>query len=239
MSEPPEILGAARWLLAQNGLLHGRKIVVTAGGTQEAIDPVRTITNRSSGKQGFALAQAALDLGAQVTLISAPVSLAAPYGAQRVEVESAAQMLDAVLAALDGADALLMAAAVADFRPAKPATQKIKKESGVPRIDLEPTADILKAVAQAKEKSGWPRLTLGFAAETQALLHNAQAKLQAKALDMIVANDISAADAGFAVDTNRVTVLYADGRVEALEKMSKADVAELVLARVAERIMRE
>ncbi len=237
MVEPAELLGAARWLLAQNGPLHGRKVVVTAGGTQEAIDPVRTITNRSSGKQGFALAQAALDLGAQVTLITAPVSLDTPYGAERIEVQSAAQMLEAVLGAVDQAQALIMAAAVADFRPSAPAGEKIKKEKGLPQIVLEPTADILKAVAQAKSKSGWPRFTLGFAAETQALLQNAQLKLQAKNLDMIVANDIGAPDAGFAVDTNRVTLLHAGGRIEVLDLMSKADVAEIVLARLAELIL--
>jgi phosphopantothenoylcysteine decarboxylase/phosphopantothenate--cysteine ligase len=232
MAEPVEILGHIRLLLGRDGPLCGRKVIVTAGGTQEPIDPVRAISNRSSGKQGFALAQAALDRGAGVTLISGVTALDAPVGARRVDVCTAEEMLQAVLAAIPGADALLMAAAVADFKPAAVARQKIKKESGIPEIRLEHTADILAAVARVKEQTGYPRLTVGFAAESQGLLENAQAKLAAKKLDLIVGNDISAPGAGFGVDTNRVILLDARGGAENLPLMSKAEVAETVLRRV-------
>ena len=234
MVEPSELLGHVRLALARGGPLTGCRVVVTAGGTQEPIDPVRVIANRSSGKQGYALAQAALDLGAEVTLISGPVSLMEPVGAQRVDVRTAQEMLEAVLAALPGAAALVMAAAVADFRPAALASEKIKKGSGVPEIRLEQTPDILQAVAQVKAQHGWPRCTVGFAAESQNLLENAGVKLRSKRLDMIVANDIRAADAGFAVDTNRVTLLYADGKTEPLALMSKDQAAAEVLARIVE-----
>ncbi len=232
MVEPPEILGHIRLVLGQNGPLKGRRVVVTAGGTQEPIDPVRVIANHSSGKQGYALVQAALDLGAEVTLISAPVALPAPVGARRIEVRTAQEMLESVLAATEHAHALLMAAAPADFRPASPAGQKIKKEGGIPEIKLEYTPDILKAVALKKQESGYPCVTVGFAAESQALLENARRKLEGKKLNMIVANDVSAQDAGFQVDTNRVTLLFPDGRQEALSVLSKAEVAEIVLEQV-------
>jgi phosphopantothenoylcysteine decarboxylase/phosphopantothenate--cysteine ligase len=236
MVEPSEVLGEIRLLLAHNGPLTGKKVVITAGGTQEPIDPVRVITNRSSGKQGYALAQAALDAGAEVVLISAPTSLAVPAGARRVEVHTAEQMLEAVLAEIPQAEGLIMAAAVADFRPATPAGEKIKKEVGPPEIRLEPTPDILKAVAAYKRQRGWPRHTIGFAAESSDLVANARAKLEAKALDMIVANDITAQDAGFNVDTNQVTLLYA-GRQrlpEDLILMTKEQVAQVVIERLLE-----
>jgi phosphopantothenoylcysteine decarboxylase/phosphopantothenate--cysteine ligase len=232
MVEPSELLGHARWVLSESSPLAGCKVLVTAGGTQEPIDPVRVIANRSSGKQGFALAQAALDLGAQVRLISGPVQLAAPVGVERVDVQTAQQMHDAVLDTLPQTDALVMAAAVADFRPADPAKNKLKKEGGIPAIRLEHTPDILQAVAQAKSRLGRPRVTVGFAAESQDLLQNAAAKLRNKNLDLIVANDISAVDAGFAVDTNRVTLLFADGLIEPLDLMNKDQVAAVVMARV-------
>jgi phosphopantothenoylcysteine decarboxylase/phosphopantothenate--cysteine ligase len=236
MVEPQELLGHARQVLGSNGPLAGRRLVITAGGTQEPLDPVRAITNRSSGKQGFALAQAALDRGAAVTLIAGATSLAAadtPVGAQRVDVRTAQEMLAAVLAALPSADGLLMAAAVADFRPAAPAEHKIKKEAGAPQILLEPTTDILAAVRDWRASAGWHGFVLGFAAESRDLLENARHKLQSKRLDMIAANDISATDAGFAVDSNRVTLLYPDGRAESLPLASKAEVAAEILERVA------
>jgi phosphopantothenoylcysteine decarboxylase/phosphopantothenate--cysteine ligase len=236
MVEPLELLGYARRVLGESGPLRGRKVVVTAGGTQEPVDPVRVIANRSSGKQGFALAQAAVDLGAQVTLISGPVQLAEPVGVQRIDVQTAQQMHEAVLRTLPQTDALVMAAAVADFRPAAPAENKLKKEGGIPEIRLEHTPDILQAVAQAKKQLGWPKVTVGFAAESQDLLKNAAAKLHSKNLDMIVANDIRAADAGFGVDTNRVTLLWADGRSEPLELMGKDQVAAAVMRRVVEML---
>ena len=237
MVEPLELMGHVRLVLSRHGSLAGRKVLVTAGGTQEPIDPVRVIANRSSGKQGFALAQAALDLGAEVTLITGPVHLLAPVGARRVDVLTAQEMQEAVLAALQGTDALIMAAAVADFRPAAPVRQKIKKEGGVPEIRLEAAPDILRSVSKHKSEKGWPRWTVGFAAETQDLLENARTKLQAKKLDMVVANDIHDADAGFGVDTNRVTLLFPDGREEPLPLMSKERVAMEVMQRVAAHIL--
>lgn len=229
MVEPLEILGHIRHLLAAGGPLTGRKVVVTAGGTREAIDPVRIITNRSSGKQGYAAAQAALDAGAEVVLISAPANLNPPAGARLVEVESAAEMQAAVLEETQNADLLIMAAAVADFRPGEAAGQKIKKESGVPEIHLQPTDDILAAVAVRKTHSGFPRRVVGFAAESQSLLENARRKLERKSLDMIVANDISLPDAGFDVDTNRVILVFAGGETETLPVMSKAEVADQII----------
>jgi phosphopantothenoylcysteine decarboxylase/phosphopantothenate--cysteine ligase len=234
MAEPAELLGHIRRLLAKDGPLAGRRLVVTAGGTQEPIDPVRYIANRSSGKQGFALAQAALDLGAKVILVAGVTSLPTPTGAERVEAPTAQEMLQAVLAALPGTDALIMAAAVADFRPTSTASQKIKRKNGLPEIKLEQAPDILAEVARHKQQSGWPRRVVGFAAESRDLLDNAQAKLHNKKLDLIVANDISTADAGFAVDTNRVTLLFADGHSEALPLLDKQEVARLLLERVVD-----
>jgi phosphopantothenoylcysteine decarboxylase/phosphopantothenate--cysteine ligase len=232
MTEPAELLGWIRYLLARHGPLEGRRVVVTAGGTQEALDPVRVLTNRSSGKQGYALAQAAVDAGADVTLISTSTALSLPVGVQHIRVESTAEMERAVLKACQSADALLMAAAVADFRPVDVAHQKIKKQEAAPTIRLTKTEDILAAVARLRRQIGQPSVVVGFAAETQDLLENAQAKLQAKNLDLIVANDITAPDAGFEVDTNRVTLLKASGESEALPLQSKAEVAERVLAEV-------
>lgn len=233
MLEPAELLGHIRLVLGRNGKLSGKKVVVTAGGTQEPIDPVRFITNRSSGKQGYALAQAALDAGAAVTLISTPTGLTPPIGARLVEVRTAEEMLKAVLAESAGAEALLMAAAVADFRPVKAAESKLKKRDGIPEITLEATTDVLTTLAGQGSEKKRPRLVVGFAAESRDLLDNASAKLISKKLDLIVANDISAPDAGFGVDTNRITLLYTDGRTEPLPLMSKAEVAEAIITRLA------
>lgn len=232
MVEPSELFAHIRWLLSRGGPLQGKTVVVTAGGTQEPIDPVRAITNRSSGKQGMALAQTALDLGARVILVAGPITLPTPVGADRIDVHTAEEMLHAVLDASSRADVLLMAAAVADFRPSSPAGQKIKKEAGIPTIQLENTPDILAAVARKKAETGCPRITVGFAAESTDLLENARTKLSAKKLDLIVANDISATDAGFTVDNNRVTLLDASGQVESLPLMTKEEVAKAVLDRV-------
>ena len=249
MLEPAELIGHARLVLGRNGSLAGKRIVITAGGTQEPLDPVRVLTNRSSGKQGYALAQAALDMGAQVTLITTPTSLTMPIGAKAVRVETAKQMLEAVLKESEKSDALIMAAAVADFRPKNKAENKIKKEAGIPHIELEATEDILKTVSGKRserialkagsdtslqeDKGKHPRVVVGFAAESQDLLQNATNKLESKGLDFIAANDISANDAGFAVETNRVTLLFADGRTESLPLMSKTQTAEIILERVA------
>jgi phosphopantothenoylcysteine decarboxylase / phosphopantothenate---cysteine ligase len=233
MLEPAEILGHIRFALAKGGPLAGKKVVVTAGGTQEPIDPVRLITNRSSGKQGFALAQAAVDSGAEVVLISGPTPLPEPVGVRRINVHTAVEMLEAVLSEASSADLLIMAAAVADFQPVHSTGQKIKKEEGIPDIKLQPTPDILASVARQKMEAGFPRWTIGFAAESQNLLQNAAQKLQKKQLDLIVANDITAPDAGFDVETNRVTLLFADGQPENLPIMSKAEVADAILQRIS------
>jgi len=233
LPETSELIGHIRLILGRNGPLAHKKIVVTAGGTQEPLDPVRVLTNRSSGKQGFSLAQAALDLGAHVNLITTPTSLIAPIGASVIKVETAKEMLDAVLKESEESDVLIMAAAVADFRPKNRAKNKIKKETGIPQIELEATEDILKAVAGKRSEAKRPQVLVGFAAESQDLLQNATNKLESKGLDLIVANDISATDAGFAVETNRVTLLLADGRRESLPLMSKIKAAEIILERVA------
>lgn len=233
LPETGELIGHIRLVLGQNGPLAGKKIVITAGGTQEPLDPVRVLTNRSSGKQGYALAQAALDMGAHVKLITTPVSLTPPIGANVIQVATSKQMLNAVLRESEESDALIMAAAVADFRPKNTAKNKIKKEIGIPQIELEATEDILKTVAGKRSEAERPRIVVGFAAESQDLLQNATNKLESKGLDLIAANDISATDAGFAVETNRVTLLFADGRRESLPLMSKAKTAELILERVA------
>ena len=241
MVEPAELLGHIRLVLGKNDKLAGRKVVVTAGGTQEPLDPVRLLTNRSSGKQGYALAQAAIDAGAQVTLVSAPTSLIPPVGSRLVEVRTAQEMLEAVLAESTSADALLMAAAPADFRPKTVAGDKLKKRDGIPQIELEAAPDILETVSSTSLGAGAgpgsgekrPRVVVGFAAESRDLLENAAAKLASKKLDMIAANDITAADAGFGADANRVTLIYADGRKEALPLMSKTEVAETIVARLA------
>lgn len=236
MAEVPEILGTIRLLLGRDGPLAGRHVLVTAGGTQEPIDPVRFIGNRSSGKMGYALAQAALDRGASVTLVSAPTALPKPVGAGLIDVTTAAEMQQAVMAALPGCDALLMAAAVADFTPAEVSPQKIKKGRGGLTLHLERTSDILGEVAGERGKTGRPALVVGFAAETQDLLRNARLKLQAKRLDLIVANDVSAPDSGFGVDTNRVTLIDREGREEALGLLSKEEVAGRVLDWVCARL---
>jgi phosphopantothenoylcysteine decarboxylase/phosphopantothenate--cysteine ligase len=234
MTEPLVLLEHIRSLLAQGGPLADRKVVVTAGGTQEPIDPVRYLTNRSSGKQGYALARVARDMGAQVTLISAPTHLDALVGVNYADVRTAQEMLTAVLEHTAQADALVMAAAVSDFRPAKKEKDKIKKTSDAPVIEFDPTPDILQEVAKGKKKSNYPKVTVGFAAESQDLLANAAVKLKSKSLDFIVANDISAEDAGFDVDTNRVTLLFADGKTESLPLMSKGEVAAIVMQRISD-----
>lgn len=231
--EPAELVGYIRLMLGQHGRLASKKVVVTAGGTQEPLDPVRVLTNRSSGRQGYALAEAAIDLGAQVTLISTPTALIPPVGAYLVPIETAQQMLKAVLGEVADAQALIMAAAVADFRPKHIASDKLKKRTGIPQVELEETEDILKAVAAGRSKSGCPRVVIGFAAESRDVLDNASEKLKSKHLDLIVANDITGPDSGFGVETNRVTIIHSDGKQEALPLMSKAGVAEAVLERLA------
>jgi phosphopantothenoylcysteine decarboxylase/phosphopantothenate--cysteine ligase len=236
MSEPEEILEMARVMLGRGGDLAGWRVVVSAGGTREAIDPVRFISNHSSGKMGHALALAARDRGAQVTLVTASTFLPDPVGVETVHVESAVEMRDAVLSASDGAHALVMAAAVADYRPLEMAAQKIKKTGDQLALQLTRTSDILAEVAKLRESGHGPKVTVGFAAETQDLLDNAREKLQRKRLDLIAANDVTASDAGFSVDTNQVTLLSADGMVDALSLMSKEEVAHEIWDRVGQLV---
>ena len=223
--EVPQLMGHISALLGRSGDLAGRTVVVSAGGTQEAIDPVRVITNHSSGKMGYALAEAARDRGARVILVSAPTSLDDPSALEVVKVRSAVEMRDAVLEAVRGADALVMAAAVADYQPANASDQKIKKDRSALSIDLERTPDILQEVQGSF-------LKIGFAAETEDLLANARDKLERKALDLIVANDVSKEGSGFGTDTNKVILVSKSGEVEDLPLMSKQDVANRILDRV-------
>jgi phosphopantothenoylcysteine decarboxylase/phosphopantothenate--cysteine ligase len=239
MTEPAEILARVRLLLSRGGPLKDRQVVVTAGGTQEPLDAVRVLTNRSSGKQGFALAQAALDAGADVVLISAPAALAAPCGARRIDVRTAGEMRAAVRAETAGADALIMAAAVADFRPADPSEGKRKKDSLPESIRLEPTTDILKEAGEAKAKTGRPAVLIGFAAETGDLEKNARQKLTAKRLDLIVANEVGRPGTGFESDDNRVTIFSADGSAQNLPTMDKYSVAEAVVERLIGLLAKE
>ncbi|MFC2048147.1 bifunctional phosphopantothenoylcysteine decarboxylase/phosphopantothenate--cysteine ligase CoaBC, partial [Chloroflexota bacterium] len=225
--EVEKIIGTVKQVLGRSGDLTGKRIVVTAGGTQEAIDPVRYIGNRSSGKMGYAMAEAARDRGAEVTLITAPTSLPEPVGIEVTHVVTAVQMKEAVVKAIEQAEALIMAAAVADYQPKSAAKQKIKKEATGAGLTLEVirTPDIL-----AEVKGNF--LRVGFAAETEDVLENAKKKLENKQLDLIAANDVTALDSGFGVDTNKVTLISPDGKVESLPLMSKREVADKILDKV-------
>jgi phosphopantothenoylcysteine decarboxylase / phosphopantothenate---cysteine ligase len=220
---------------ARDADLDGRRIVITAGGTAEPIDPVRFIGNRSTGKMGVAVAEAALARGARVSLIIGNVSVPLPADprADIVRAETTAEMREAVLDAIGGSDALVMAAAVADFRPRRAATTKIGRDEGL-TLDLEPTEDILAAVSTALSTPSGPArrpILVGFAAETGSL-ERAPDKLRRKGLDLLVANDVSEAGSGFGTDTNRVTILAADGGRDELPLLSKPEVAERILDRV-------
>jgi phosphopantothenoylcysteine decarboxylase/phosphopantothenate--cysteine ligase len=228
LADPARIADEVLRLLAGVHPLTGRTIVVTAGGTREAVDPVRYVGNRSSGKMGHALANVALRLGARVVLITTANQPVAA-GVEVVAVESAQEMHDAVMARSASADAVIMAAAVADFRPKAPSDHKIKKADGVPEIVLEPTTDILAALGRAKRPG---QMVVGFAAETERLREHAAAKLAAKRVDLMVANDVSAPDAGFEVDTNRAVLLAADGSSAETQLLGKEELAAVVLARV-------
>ncbi|MEM9614037.1 MAG: bifunctional phosphopantothenoylcysteine decarboxylase/phosphopantothenate synthase [Actinomycetota bacterium] len=217
---------------AEAPALAGRSVLITAGGTREPIDPVRFIGNRSSGKQGYALAEVAERLGAKVTLVTT-VDRAAPDGVERVSVSTAAEMHEAVTARASSCDIVVMAAAVADFRPVSVADGKIKKADGVPQVVLEPTVDILAALGGAKPDG---QVLVGFAAETSDLAANATGKLTRKGADLIVANDVSAPGVGFAHETNAVTIFGADGSVLDIPLTDKVSVAEAVLAAAAQRL---
>jgi phosphopantothenoylcysteine decarboxylase/phosphopantothenate--cysteine ligase len=227
LAEPDEIVRRALGLMGSSvgaADLSGERLLITAGPTQEALDPVRYLTNRSSGKMGYAVAEAAIARGAEVTLISGPVSLVPPRDAITISVKSASEMHRAVMDNLEDATMVVMAAAVADYRPASVSQQKIKKNGGGIAIELEPTDDILAAVCRERGN----RIVIGFAAETEHVIENARKKLAAKGADLIVANDVSAADSGFDVETNRIALVASDGVIE-LPLMSKREAADRIL----------
>jgi phosphopantothenoylcysteine decarboxylase/phosphopantothenate--cysteine ligase len=228
MVEPEEIVAAAERMLRRGAPWTDRRVLVTAGPTREALDPVRVLTNRSSGRMGYALARAAWLRGADVTLISGPVALASPPGVAVIPVQSTGQMAAAVADALPLADVLLMAAAPADYRPAAPLEKKAKRGEGALKVELEPTADILAGTAGRRKKGA---VIVGFALETGDAVAGAEEKLKAKRLDLVVANDATEPGAGPDVPTNRVTIVSRTG-VEALPLLSKDEAAEAILDRV-------
>ena len=221
-----DIIGTICQVLGTGGDLTHKSIIVTAGGTQEPIDPVRCITNRSSGKMGYALVEAARDRGARVTLITAPTLLTRPVGVEIIDVRTAQEMCQAVIDAVPLADALIMAAAVADYQPVTIARDKIKKKGTGLTLELELTPDILGRVHGDFIK-------VGFAAESSDLVENAKQKLQQKGLDLIVANDITAVDSGFGTDNNQVTIIDGDGKIDRLPLLTKREVADKILDKVA------
>lgn len=238
MLEPMELLAHIRLALAKDGRMKGRRVVVSTGPTREALDPVRFISNRSTGKQGLAVAQAALDAGAKVCLIHGPISAPIPVGVETVPVNTSAEMADAVLDAVKDADALFMVAAVADFRPGNKAEQKIKKtdEQWGLAIGLEKTLDILSAVKEQREKTGYPKVALGFAAETQNAFEYGRDKLLRKGLNFIAVNDVTDKDVGFEVDTNKILLLSSAGVVEEIPLQSKTAVAERLVHYVSKTL---
>lgn len=233
LADTPTILAAVETVL--NPPLHGVRILVTAGPTEEPIDAVRHISNPSSGKMGYAIAEEAVRQGAEVTLVTGPTLLEPPAGAKVVHVRTAQEMLDACLRVYDGVDIVIATAAVSDYRPAEVWQGKRKKGEEEWTIRLVPNPDILRTLGERKGE----HILVGFAAETQELLENAQAKLREKNLDMIVANDVSQEGSGFRTDTNRVTLLWADGTQEPLPLMSKREVARHLLDAVRKRLLRE
>jgi phosphopantothenoylcysteine decarboxylase/phosphopantothenate--cysteine ligase len=224
MLEPLELVHHAATILHPTGPLSGRRVLITAGPTRERIDPVRFISNRSSGKMGFAVAQAAREAGAEVVLVSGPVSLATPPGVRRVDAESAAEMFDAVMKEVAQADIFISTAAVADYKPARPAAQKIKKASESMDLSMERTTDILATVAARPDRP----FVVGFAAETESVEQNARSKLLKKNLDMIAANEVGH-DKAFDCEDNELVVLSRSGRHE-LGKASKAELARSLVA---------
>jgi phosphopantothenoylcysteine decarboxylase/phosphopantothenate--cysteine ligase len=230
LAAPQVITDRVLELLAHGRPLSGRSVLVTAGGTREALDPVRFVGNRSSGKMGHAVANTAARRGAHVVLVTT-AGLAAVPEIETVRVESAQEMHDAVMRRASEADVIVMAAAVADFRPKAPSAEKLKKADGVPEVVLEPTTDILAALGRAKRPG---QVVVGFAAETERVREHAAAKLASKRVDLMVANDVSAPDAGFEVDTNRAVLLGADGFADETPLLSKDQLAGVVLDRVIE-----
>ena len=229
MPEPDEIVAHAARVLEARRSLAGLTVVVTAGPTREAVDPVRYLSNRSSGKMGAEVAAAAWRRGATVRLIAGPMTAAVPPGVEPIVVETTDEMAAAVREALGDADVLVMAAAPADFRPADPATTKIKKRSAPRELELVPTPDILLSTREARKPGA---IIVGFALETNDVLNGGREKMRAKGLDLVVVNDATEPGAGFGLDTNRVTILSREGGEEELPLMSKRDVADAILDRV-------
>jgi phosphopantothenoylcysteine decarboxylase/phosphopantothenate--cysteine ligase len=232
LAEPLEIVAVIERHFANGQPWRGKRVLVTAGGTVERIDPVRYITNDSSGKMGYSLAEEARRLGAKVTLVSAPTALPAPEGVEMVQVLSTEDMLKAVLSRLEQTDVIFKAAAVADYRPAHKAEQKIKKSDETLTLELVKNPDILKEIGARKQT----QFVVGFAAETDKLDEYAMDKLKRKNCDLLVANDVSQEGAGFGSDTNIVKIFDSGGLVESLPKMSKTEVARRLLKLVAERL---
>ncbi|MBR0486803.1 MAG: bifunctional phosphopantothenoylcysteine decarboxylase/phosphopantothenate--cysteine ligase CoaBC [Treponema sp.] len=228
MSEPEEIFEHICLEICRKKDLKGKKILVTAGPTQEAIDPVRYVTNHSTGKMGYAVAKVAAQRGADVTLVSGPVQLKKPAGVKLVNIKSAKEMFDAVKAEFDGCDIIIKAAAVADYRPKNVSGEKIKKTDSSLALEMEKTDDILKYLGQNKKK----QFLCGFSMETENMVENSRAKLDKKNLDMIVANNLKVSGAGFGTDTNIVTIITKDKEVE-LPKMSKEEVADELLTLIS------
>jgi phosphopantothenoylcysteine decarboxylase / phosphopantothenate---cysteine ligase len=233
MPEPEEIMSHIGRLLEGDSSLAGRKVVVTAGATREPIDPVRFISNHSSGKMGVAIARAAWRRGADVTLIAGHVDIPLPAEINTLKAETVQAMSRFVGEALPTTDVLIMAAAPSDFRPAAEAKEKLKKGRTAPKIALEHTEDILKSTISKRKKKS---VIVGFALETTDGIRNAREKLKAKDLDIVILNDAKEPGAGFGVDTNRVTVITRNGKQEELELMSKTDLAEILLDRVEEEL---
>ncbi|MFH1736474.1 MAG: bifunctional phosphopantothenoylcysteine decarboxylase/phosphopantothenate--cysteine ligase CoaBC [Actinomycetota bacterium] len=225
MADESEIINVVLALVKERQTLKGKRVIVTAGGTQEAIDPVRYLGNRSTGKMGYALAEAAAARGARVILISAPTELARPADVEFIPVVSAEEMRKAVLNRYPKADIVIMTAAVADLKADASAAGKIKKEN-LKSVKLEPTPDILSELGKKKKKG---QFLVGFSAESSDLIKNAQAKLEKKKLDLIIANDISRPDIGFGSDYNQVTIVAADGRIKDTPRVKKSELAALIL----------
>ena len=229
LPDPQKIMDWVDFHLGKTGLLQGKTVIVSAGGTQEAIDPVRYITNRSSGKMGYAVALKAAQAGAKTILVSAPTDLAVPIGVERIIVCSATEMKEAIDSHYDSADAVIMAAAVADYRVAEVADNKIKKQETM-TLELVKNPDILASLGERKQQ----QKLIGFAAETQDVITYGKEKVRKKNLDMLVANDVSKLNAGFDVDTNEVTFIYPGDQIVSLPNMSKLDVAERIIQALAD-----
>lgn len=233
MEEPENIVEAVLYHLTCSRDLEGKKVLITAGPTRESIDPVRFITNRSTGKMGYEMAREAKRRGADVTLVSGRVNLKAPYGVNLINIESAQDMYEEVMKRAGESDIIIKSAAVADYTPQNKSNIKIKKQSGDMKIELERTHDILFEVGQAKTDQ---QILVGFAAETNDVIENAKSKMQRKNLDFIIANDVKKESAGFGTDTNIVTIIPRQGEIEPLPVMKKSEVARAVFDRILKRL---